>query len=130
MERPEPSRPATASADGVKAARSLIDSLGTRSKYAPKDGALLTEIVIQDGSNLKADDLALFGKLSDLEKLQIFNCRTLNDEMAATLSGLKGLKSLALTNAAITDATADDREIVRFDGSQPVVQYEHDERRG
>lgn len=106
-ERPEAAQPATANADDVKAARTLIDSLGSRSKYLPKNGPLLTEIVIQDGSNLKADDLTLFGKLSDLEKLQIFNCRTLNDEMAATLSGLKGLKSLALTNSAITDATAE-----------------------
>jgi hypothetical protein len=68
---------------------------------------LLTEIVIQDGSNLSAADVALFGKLSDLKKLQIFNCRILNDEMSATLSGLKGLTSLALTNSAITNATAE-----------------------
>ena len=68
---------------------------------------MLTEIVIQDGSNLTADDLALFGKLSDLEKLQIFNCRSLNDEMAATLSGLNGLTSLALTNTVINDVTVE-----------------------
>lgn len=98
--------PATANADDVKAAKARIDALGARAKYAPKDGDLLTEISIQDGSNLTADDLALFGKLSDLKKLQIFNCRTLNDEMAAKLSGLKDLTSLALTNSAINDVTA------------------------
>ena len=65
----------TAIADDVKAARARLDAFGSRTKYAPKAGGLLTEIVIQDGSNLTADDLALFGKLSDLEKLQIFNCR-------------------------------------------------------
>ena len=81
--------------------------MGSRSKYSPKAGELLTEIVIQDGSNLTADDLALFGKLSDLEKLLIFNCRTLNDEMAAKLSGLKGLTSLALTNSVINDVTVE-----------------------
>ena len=43
------------------------------------------------------------GRLTDLEKLQILNCRTLNDEMVASLSGLARLKTLALTNTAITD---------------------------
>lgn len=95
----------TASADDVKAAKTRIDALGARAKYVPKDGDLLTEIIIQDGSNLRADDLELFGKLSDLKKLQIFNCRTLNDEQAENLGGLKGLTNLALTNSAITDAT-------------------------
>ncbi len=97
----------TANADDVKAAKTRIDALGSRSKYAPKEGDLLTEIVIQDGSNLTADDLALFGKLSDLEKLQVFNCRTLDDEMAAKLSGLKGLASLALTNSVIGDKSVE-----------------------
>ena len=92
-------------ANDVKAARARIAELGSKSKSTPKDGPLLTEIVIQDGSNVTTDDLALFGKLSDLKKLQIFNCRTLNDEMAAKLSELKDLTSLALTNTAITDAT-------------------------
>jgi hypothetical protein len=102
-----PTRTATADANDVKAAKARIDELGSRSRYTPKDGDLLTEIMIQDGSNLKAQDLALFGKLSDLKKLQIFNCRALNDEMAAKLSGLKGLTSLALTNTVINDATVE-----------------------
>lgn len=97
----------TANAADVKAAKARLDALGSRSKYAPKAGDLLTEIVIPDGSNLTADDLALFGKLSDLEKLQVFNCRTLDDEMAAKLSGLKGLTSLALTNSTIGDSTVE-----------------------
>ena len=102
-----PALKATAQASDVKAARARIDALGSRAKYAPKDGDLLTEIVIEDGSNLTADDVALFGKLSDLEKLHIFNVRTLNDEMAAKLSGLEGLTSLALTNSVINDATVE-----------------------
>lgn len=102
-----PTSQATADANDVKAARVRIDALGSRSKYAPKDGDLLTEIVIQDGSNLKAEDVELFGKLTDLEKLQIFNCRTLNDEMAAKLSGLKKLTSLAITNSVINDVTVE-----------------------
>ncbi len=97
----------TANADEVKAAKARIDALGSRAKYTPKDGDLLTEIVIQDGSNLTAEDITLFGKLSDLKKLQILNCRTLNDEMADKLSGLKGLTSLALTNSGIKDVTVE-----------------------
>jgi Leucine-rich repeat (LRR) protein len=103
----EPTRQATAAAGDVQAARARIDALGARSVYAPKAGDLLTEIVIQDGSDLKTEDLALFGKLGDLEKLQVFNCRALNDEMAAQLSGLKNLTSLALTNSVINDATVE-----------------------
>jgi hypothetical protein len=103
----KPAPTATADPNDVKAARARIDELGARSRYAPKDGDLLTEIVIQDGSNLKAEDLALFGKLSDLKKLQIFNCRTLNDEMVAKLSGLQGLTSLALTNSVINDGAVE-----------------------
>ncbi|MCX7418099.1 MAG: hypothetical protein NT013_00995 [Planctomycetia bacterium] len=97
----------TANADEVKVAKARIDALGSRSKYSPKEGDLLKEIVIQDGSNLNADDLPLFGKLSDLTKLQIFNCRTLDDDMVAKLSGLKGLTSLALTNTVINDAAVE-----------------------
>lgn len=97
----------TADAKDVASAKARIDSLGSRSKYAPKDGDLLTEIAIQDGSNLQSEDLALFGKLSDLKKLQIFNCRSLNDEMVSKLTGLKGLTSLALTNSVITDAAVE-----------------------
>ena len=97
----------TASADDVKAAKARIDALGSRSKYTLKDGDRLTEIVIPDGSNLTADDLLLFARLRDLEKLQVFNCRALNDEMAASLSGLKGLTSLALTNTTINDKSVE-----------------------
>ncbi len=104
---PASTKKATANVDDVKSAKVRLDVLGSRSKYSPKVGDLLTEIVIQDGSNLTADDLALFGKLGDLEKLQIFNCRTLDDEIAAKLSGLKGLTSLALTNTVINDPTVE-----------------------
>jgi len=98
---------ATASADDVAAARKLLDGLGAKAKYEPKAGALLREVSIQDGASLTADDIALFGRLSDLEKLQIFNYRELNDEMAAKLAALKKLSALALTNSVINDATVD-----------------------
>jgi len=102
---PVATKQGTAKFDDVKAARTRIDAFGSRSRYSPKEGQLLTEIVIQDGSNLTADDLALFGKLSDLEKLQIFNCRTLDHEMVVKLNGLGGLTSLAITNSVINDST-------------------------
>ena len=70
-------------------------------------GGVLTEIVIQDGSVLSAENIALFGKLTDLEKLQIYNFRELNDEMAAQLAGLKNLTTLALTNSVINDPTVE-----------------------
>jgi hypothetical protein len=105
--RPAGARQATADAADVKAVKARIDELGSSSSYAPKTGDLLTAIVIQDGSSLKPDDFELLGRLSDLEKLQIFNCRSLNDEMAAKLSGLKNLTSLALTNSVISDATVE-----------------------
>lgn len=98
---------ATAKSEDVSAARARLDGLGGVATYAPKDGALLKEIVVKDGSALTADDVALFGQLTDLEKLQVFNCRSLDDEMAAKLAGLKGLKALALTNSTINDATVE-----------------------
>lgn len=102
-----PSSKASASADDVKAARARLDALGGKAKYAPKDGELLTEIVVEDGSNLTPEDVALIGKLTDLEKLQLFNFRELNDDAAAKLMGLKNLKSLALTNTVINDPTVE-----------------------
>ncbi len=100
-------RTATAQPADVAAARTLLDGIGSNAKYTlvPKD--VLTEIVIQDGSSLTADDIALFGKLTDLERLEILNFRSLNDEMASNLSGLKNLKTLALTNSVIGDPTVE-----------------------
>ena len=97
---------ATAKPEDVKAVRDRIAAL-KGAKCEPADGELLTTIIIPDGAPLSAEDIALFGKLTDLTKLQIFNCRTLNDEMATTLANLKGLTSLAITNSAITDATVE-----------------------
>lgn len=98
---------ATADPTDVNLARERVKLLGERAKCVPATGDLLTEIVIQDGSNLTSEDLLLFGKLTDLKKLQILNFRAMNDEMAANLSSLKKLTSLALTNTVISDATVD-----------------------
>ena len=97
---------ATAKAEDVAAAKKRLETFGATAKLT-MDGAKLTEILIQDGSILTAEDLALFGRLTDLQKLQIFNCRTLNSEMVAKLSGLKELTTLAITNTVIDDAAVD-----------------------
>ncbi len=107
---PAPAKPvvpaATAKQEDVTAARASVAVL-KGAKCEPVEGELITTIIIPDGAPLTADDIALFGKLTDLVKLQIFNCRTLNDAMAATLTNLKGLTSLAITNSAITDVTVE-----------------------
>ena len=92
----------SADAADVAAAQARLKEIGSTAKVTVADGKL-TEIVIQDGSNVTAADVALFGKLKDLTKLQIFNCRDFNDEMVGSLSGLSKLDTLAVTNSVITD---------------------------
>ena len=98
--------PAIAKTEDTTAAKKRLEALGSSAKVT-MDGAKLTEITIQDGSILTADDIALFGRLSDLTKLQIYNCRTLNSEMVSLLKGLKELTSLALTNTVIDDTAVE-----------------------
>ncbi len=100
-------RVSTAKAEDVDAAKKLLDELGPNGQCTLVPDGVMTSIVIKDGSTLSADDIALFGKLSDLEQLQILNYRELNDEMASGLAGLKNLKTLALTNSGIGDSTVE-----------------------
>jgi len=92
-----------AAADAT-AAKSRLDALGKDAKYKLDGESRLTEISIEDGAELTAADVSLFGRLGDLRSLKILNCRVLNDEMVEQLTGLKGLDTLALTNSALTDA--------------------------
>ncbi len=97
-----PAREATAKAEDVQAAKAMLDGLaGATCKLLPGD--VMTEVAVTDGSALSGENIALFGKLTDLETLQIYNCRALNDEMVTGLAGLKNLTSLALTNSTIGD---------------------------
>ena len=64
----------------------------------------VTAISITDGSNLTANDVALFASLPALKSLKILNCREFNDDMAASLTELDGLTVLSVTNSGITDA--------------------------
>ncbi|MFC1596734.1 leucine-rich repeat domain-containing protein [Planctomycetota bacterium] len=102
-----PARTSTAAAEDVEAAKTLLDGLGPNAKYTLLSGGVMTEIAIPDGSGLSAENIALFGKLSDLETLQILNYRSLNDEMASQLAGLENLTTLALTNSVIGDPTVE-----------------------
>jgi hypothetical protein len=99
-----------AAAHGDDAAvMSRLDELARGATYATAgDGAAkrLTEIVIPDGSALTADDIAAFGGLSGLRKLQILNCRALDDAAVERLVGLRQLGTLAITNSGLTDAGA------------------------
>ncbi len=98
--------PATATSEDVDAAKKRLTELGPVAKLSMQ-GPRLTEISILEGSNVSEADIALIGRLTDLQKLQIYNCRTLNSAMVAQLSGLKGLTSLALTNTIIDDAAVE-----------------------
>ena len=93
---------ATAPAD-VAAAKARIDVIKAGASCVTDAGGMVTAITIPDGSSISADDVALFGRLDDLETLRILNCRGLTDDMVASLAGLTKLRSLALTNTAITD---------------------------
>ena len=98
-----PQAPRAAPAD-VAAAKQRLDGLGKGAKYRVTNAGALTEISIQDGADVTADDVVLFGRLADLQTLQILDCRSFNDEMIGHLTGLERLRSLALTNSGLTDA--------------------------
>ena len=87
----------------VAAAKARIDSLKAGAACATDAEGAVTAITIPDGSSITAEDIALFGRLGELETLRILNCRTLDDGMVASLAGLSNLRSLAVTNTAITD---------------------------
>jgi hypothetical protein len=107
-EKPAPTgRESTAAAEDVQAAQARLDALGTQAQVTIVPDQVLTGIVIRDGSNLTAEDIALFGRLTDLETLQIYNFREMNDAMVANLKGLRNLVRLAITNSVITDASVE-----------------------
>ncbi|MEY4567463.1 MAG: hypothetical protein RLY14_2433 [Planctomycetota bacterium] len=97
------SAPALADEKDVAIAQERLKALGSTAKVTLDATGKLTEIVIQDGSGVTPEDIELFGRLKDLKKLQIFNCRDLNDQMVSQLVGLSKLDTLALTNTVITD---------------------------
>lgn len=99
-------QPIRANPEDVQKAVAFLKAMGSTVSFSLK-GNRLTEINIQDGSSVSKDEIELFAKLLDLEKLQIFNCRVLNDEMVEQLSSLSELNTLALTNTVINDAAVE-----------------------
>ena len=87
----------------VAAAKARIDAIKAGATCATDAEGMVTAITIPDGSSITAEDIALFGRLGELETLRILNCRSLDDGMVASLAGLSNLRSLAVTNTAITD---------------------------
>lgn len=94
--------PAADLAESV-ATRARIDAIKAGAACQTDAAGMVTSITIPDGSSITAADIALFGQLGELEKLHILNCRSLDDAMVASLARLSHLRSLALTNTAITD---------------------------
>jgi Leucine-rich repeat (LRR) protein len=93
-----------ATATDVQLAKTRLEALGKRASYRLDDARKMAEITVEDGAELTADDIALFGRLGDLRALRIQNCRALDDAMVGRLTGLGKLDTLVLTNSAITDA--------------------------
>jgi Leucine-rich repeat (LRR) protein len=88
----------------VSAVQKRLVEIGGNVKLA---SGKVSEIVILDGSNVTDADIEAIAKLVELKKLQILNCRVLNDEMVTKLGTLKELTSLALTNTVINDASVE-----------------------
>lgn len=84
-----------------------LGAVGAKTSFAAGGAGSLEEIVIADGSQLTADDIAAIGRLPAVRKLQIHNCRTLDDAAVASLTGLTHIDTLALTNSSLTDAAVE-----------------------
>jgi hypothetical protein len=87
----------------VAAVRDRIAALGGKAVCVVDPAGEVREIVIPDGSAVTAADAALFGRLTGLRKLHVFNCREFDDAMVESLEGLGALESLAITNSGIGD---------------------------
>jgi hypothetical protein len=83
-----------------------LESLAAKVEHSD-DGSRVTGVVIPDGSNVTAADVAGCGTLTGLRTLQIYNCRPLDDAAVQGLVGLQSLDTLALTNTALTDAAVE-----------------------
>jgi hypothetical protein len=94
--------PAAVAADASVAAAARVAELGGQVTRAA-DGRL-AGIAIADGSGLTLADMQLFAGLPGLESLSLLNCRALDDTFVEALGPARGLRELALTNSAVTDA--------------------------
>jgi Leucine-rich repeat (LRR) protein len=88
--------------DSVQRVIELVKKLD--GKYVLSASGDLTLINI-DGAALTVEGFDLIVKQTELETLQVANFRGLNDAAFTKITGLKKLKTLAITNAIITDAS-------------------------
>ncbi|MFO0943505.1 MAG: hypothetical protein U0930_22445 [Pirellulales bacterium] len=88
----------------VAVAKKRFEEVGGVVKLA---GGAISEIVIADGSKVTEADVDLFAKQTELQKLQLVNCRMFNDELVAKLDKLQKLTSLSLTNSVINDTSVE-----------------------
>lgn len=97
----------TSGADDVAAVRRRLDALGPTAKYTVDDAGRLTAITVEDGSAVTAADVTAFAALPDLRRLQILDCRALDDAMVAELTSGAKLDSLAITNSLLGDSSVE-----------------------
>jgi hypothetical protein len=93
---------AAVAADASAAAAARVVELGGGTARSA-DGQV-TSITINDGGDLSPDDMRLFGSLPDLAALKLLNCRPLDDSFIEALGAASSLRSLSVTNSALTDA--------------------------
>jgi len=84
-----------------------LKSLGATIEFSADDASRVVGVAIADGSKVTAEDVAACGRLAGLRKLQIENCRSLDDAAVQALVGLQDLDTLALTNTSLTDAAVE-----------------------
>ena len=96
-----PVEPALAAKEDIEAAKARIDELRGSYKTA-KNGAII-EINVES-ADTTVEDMALFGRLLDLEKV-FFLGSNFTDEFLAQLSELKKLKTITVQNSEITVET-------------------------
>jgi len=88
------------------AVQEAIDNIKAwEGQYTLTPANTLKTITFVDGSELDEEAFDLFAQQTDLETLQISNCRDLNDAAVAKLRGLKKLKTLWLVNGVLSDAS-------------------------
>jgi len=91
------------------ALKTRLAAIGGGAACTVDETGRVTAITIPDGSGVTAEDAPLFGSLPDLERLEILNCRSFDDAMAAAIAsaggpgGRRRLRSLAITNSGLTD---------------------------
>ena len=100
-------RAATGSGADVDAVRRRLDSLGPAATYQVDATGRLTAITIEDGSAVTPADVVAFAAVPDLRRLQILDCRAIDDATVAEMATAARLESLTITNSLVSDAAVE-----------------------